>query len=385
MLLKRETSATNAYGGDEQEMPPLPNRPFPLPPPLGLPPSVHAGLEPPGHRGVPSLQSLCLGCLATYLEDLLDAGQELLSQLPWTWKAPLLAVARRTGMLTDHALLLLLDEDFVSLDLAHARRVTRNSVAEALRQLPLLRALDLSHAAFQPASLASLAQTCPLLEVLRLGGLPPKSVRAAADALLRCLPRLQQTAVADSWEDLAEPSAPQAERGLERLEYLVWPDISAEALAHLHAHQPQLKIIGALDHPLLRPARRHRPPPAADPRVPLDQPHADAVAQFDWDAAAARAHGSGLVGFSGAAGPEGAAASEGGAGAGAGGRRELTLAERFRLAYESRAARVAVVRAKNAKKEQRRALRAMGSAERAVALAEHGVPLVQKRSPGKPR
>ncbi len=56
-----------------------------------------------------------------------------------------------------------------------------------------------------------------------------------------------------------------------------------------------------------------------------------------------------------------------------------------RLAYESRAARVAVVRAKNAKKEQRRALRAMGSAERAVALAEHGVPLVQKRSPGRPR
>ena len=36
------------------------------------------------------------GCLAEYLEDLLDAGQELLSQLPWTWKAPLLAVARRT-------------------------------------------------------------------------------------------------------------------------------------------------------------------------------------------------------------------------------------------------------------------------------------------------
>ena len=114
------------------------------------------------------------------------------------------------GMLTDHALLLLLDEDFVSLDLAHARGVTRDGVAAALRGLPLLRALDLSHAAFQPASLASLARTCPLLEVLRLGGLAPKPARAAAGALLRCLPRLQQTDVADSWEDLAEPSAAQA-------------------------------------------------------------------------------------------------------------------------------------------------------------------------------
>lgn len=36
------------------------------------------------------------GCLAEHLEELLEAGEELLSQLPWTWKAPLLAVARRT-------------------------------------------------------------------------------------------------------------------------------------------------------------------------------------------------------------------------------------------------------------------------------------------------
>ena len=108
----------------------------------------------------------------------------------------------------------------------------------------------------------------------------------------------------------------------------MWPDITAEALAHLHAHQPQLKVISALDHPLLRPARHHRPPPAADPLVPLDQPHANAIAHFDWDAAAARARASGVAEFSGAAVTEGASASNGAAGAG--GRRELTLAERFR-------------------------------------------------------
>lgn len=110
----------------------------------------------------------------------------------------------------------------------------------------------------------------------------------------------------------------------------MWPDISAEALAHLHAHQPQLKVISVLDHPLLRPGRHHRPPPAADPLVPLDQPHTNAVAQFDWDAAAARARASCVAGFCGAAVPEGAAALEGAASAGGCGRRELTLAERFR-------------------------------------------------------
>ncbi len=57
-----------------------------------------------------------------------------------------------------------------------------------------------------------------------------------------------------------------------------------------------------------------------------------------------------------------------------------------RAAYESRAARVALVQEKNARKEARRALRAMGSAERAVRLAECGVPLVpQSRGPGRPR
>ncbi len=49
------------------------------------------------------------------------------------------------------------------------------------------------------------------------------------------------------------------------------------------------------------------------------------------------------------------------------------------MAYASRAARVAVVRAKNAQKEHRRALRAMGSAERALHMAEFGVPIVQQK------
>lgn len=41
---------------------------------------------------------------------------------------------------------------------------------------------------------------------------------------------------------------------------------------------------------------------------------------------------------------------------------------------------MAIVRERNAKKEERRELRALGSAERAVHLAEQGVPLVARVS-----
>ena len=112
--------------------------------------------------------------------------------------------------------------------------------------------------------------------------------------------------------------------GFTNLQYLVWPDVPAEAFAQLHAHQPQLKIIASPDPPLRqKSSRRPRLPPEADPRVPLDQPHADAIAQFDWvAAAAARAH---------PGGPEAGLGSGASASDGAGsGRQELTLAERFR-------------------------------------------------------
>ena len=61
------------------------------------------------------------------------------------------------------------------------------------------------------------------------------------------------------------------------------------------------------------------------------------------------------------------------------------LVVKCRAAYESRAARVALVREKNAKKERRRELRALGSAERAVHLAEQGVPLFARAASRKAR
>ena len=39
---------------------------------------------------------------------------------------------------------------------------------------------------------------------------------------------------------------------------------------------------------------------------------------------------------------------------------------------------MAIVKERNAKKEARREMRALGSAERALRLAEHGVPLVPR-------
>ena len=44
----------------------------------------------------PIWDAFCAGCLAEYLDELLQGGEELLLQLPHSWKAPLLSVARRT-------------------------------------------------------------------------------------------------------------------------------------------------------------------------------------------------------------------------------------------------------------------------------------------------
>lgn len=115
-------------------------------------------------------------------------------------------------MLTDKSLALLVDEDFTSLDVSYARRLSHSGISTALQGLPLLRALDVSHTAFQPALLTELGHFCPQLEVLRLAGLPPKPARAAAAALLRSLPQLQQTDVADSWEEFADATASQVAR-----------------------------------------------------------------------------------------------------------------------------------------------------------------------------
>ncbi len=46
---------------------------------------------------------------------------------------------------------------------------------------------------------------------------------------------------------------------------------------------------------------------------------------------------------------------------------------------------MAIVRERNAKKERRREIRAMGSAERALHLAEQGVPLVSRVNVKKTR
>lgn len=35
------------------------------------------------------------GCLAVYIKDVLELAHDFLASLPWAWKAPLLAVARR--------------------------------------------------------------------------------------------------------------------------------------------------------------------------------------------------------------------------------------------------------------------------------------------------
>jgi hypothetical protein len=69
------------------------------------------------------------------------------------------------GRLDDECLSLLVDGELTVLDIARTQKLTAEGICIALKQLPILTALDLSFTAFKPALLTSLASWCPRLEV----------------------------------------------------------------------------------------------------------------------------------------------------------------------------------------------------------------------------
>jgi len=75
----------------------------------------------------------------------------------------------RQGCLSDDALGRLVDGDWLALDLAQARGVSDAGLAAALRQLPRLRALDLSGRAAPGPRSISLMELPPCRSIQRAG------------------------------------------------------------------------------------------------------------------------------------------------------------------------------------------------------------------------
>ncbi|CAL5223911.1 g6509 [Coccomyxa viridis] len=342
-------------------------------------------LQPRLGRKLPSLQALSLGCLARYISDVLEIEQEFLASLPWAWKAPLLAVARRKGLLNDDTLWKLSDSEADVLDISRSPDLTHEGILRGLQAMPHVRHLDLTDCTYFPTLLASLPELCPQLESLRLGGFKLtlrrrhrlRTEQEAVKALLQSLPRISHARVQDCWEDEEQPESSPA---LHKLRMLGWPELDPQNQDILRKAAPWLRIITIEDDQESETLEEALAKEDAGLRVlaeALDHEYA-AMCHFDWEeggaslqatseqhAASSRPAAPGSLTSSTMQGP--------------------SMAERFRAAYESRAARVAIVRERNAKKERRREIRAMGSAERALHLAEQGVPLVSRVNVKKTR
>lgn len=164
---------------------------------------------------------------------------------------------------------------------------------------------------------------------------------------------------------------------LAHLRYLVfhWPPHGAASLAALRALCPRLVCNG------------RAVPDAADPAIELDEAALDALAHLGDPAALAGRAPQGSSGAAGAADAPGSTMAPAPA-AGAlaenpsrpdAGAAPSSLAERFKAAYASRAAKLSAEHARNVRRAERRRAAALGGAERAVRMAELGVPLTRLR------
>jgi hypothetical protein len=154
------------------------------------------------------------------------------------------------------------------------------------------------------------------------------------------------------------------------MRHLVWLDAPAGALDALCAACPRL---------IANPAPARGLPAAADAARALDAPALAAVAHLGDEAAwlapaAPPAPGGAAEGARAAAGRMPGVGGEASAGPPA-----LSLAERFVAAYASRAAKLAAEHTRNVRRAERRRAAALGGAERAVRMAELGVPLTRLR------
>ncbi|KAK9811070.1 hypothetical protein WJX73_000037 [Symbiochloris irregularis] len=291
--------------------------------------------------GVPTLQAICLGVLAVWLEELIEAGEQVLSLLTAEARAALLAVARHKGLLTDHVLALLLHDEWHTLNLAGQHRVTAPGLLHALQHLPFLEVLDISRCCVPHSVISQLGHMCPRLQVLRLGH---DSTTDAA--LTRALPSLSpqvQQHDHQSWEQLDE-TTPQLQTGrLARLSYIIWPSMPAKAGKILAEKAPRI---------CLNPdPRKLALPPEADARLPADAAAMELVGQFEWPAPES-CQSSAAVSL-----PE-----------------RPPIADLFKAAYEDRDQRKAAKAERNYRQALARQWRA-SPCLRAIRLAEMGVPL----------
>uniref|UniRef100_M8BX29 RNI-like superfamily protein n=1 Tax=Aegilops tauschii TaxID=37682 RepID=M8BX29_AEGTA len=285
------------------------------------------------------LVSLCIGVLGQHLEDIINDISEFTAFFPPHIKLAIMSIARRRRLLNDDVLVSLVDSSWKILDISGSE-VTDVGLATVARTCSNLWAVDISRCEkITPAAVSEIICHCPSLEILRCGfqfdcivfheagyekGLNPIIAEAVQEA--NSLP------VEDSWEEL---EAVDFGSGAQSLRWLVWPKIDDNSKEILALECPRVIVN---PKPSLLDLGGSKTPGEALASVPLDHSVVEDIDPKTWAVSAAPRRAA-------AAPPHPSAPPE------------IPIAERFRLAYVERDARLAPKRARRERQHRRRAER----------------------------
>ncbi|XP_077242199.1 RNI-like superfamily protein [Tasmannia lanceolata] len=301
-----------------------------------------------------SLVSLCLRVLGQHFEDIIDDLSEIVATFPPDIKMALTAIARRRKLLNDDILITLAENSWDILDISGSD-VTDFGLGKVADMCQHLRAIDISRCGKITAlGVSELLSHCPSLEILRWGGCI-RSDFTARSCLSILKPKLNAVEE-ESWEEL---DSMDIVNGAHSLRWLVWPKIDDYSMESLATECPRILV-----NPKPSPFgfRGVLVPHEALPDVVLDDTIVKDIDPKTWEVRVLA--------------PRGAIPSISDA-------PELPMAERFRLAFVERDARLAPKRAKNARQHRRRAERewVMTSTDaKSIALASQAAKLLNNRS-----
>ncbi|XP_065862390.1 uncharacterized protein [Euphorbia lathyris] len=291
----------------------------------------------------PSLVSLCLGVVGQNLEDIIADLGEIASGFPPHIKMAIAAISRRRKLLNDDVIISLADTSWEILDVSGSD-VSDSGLLKVAETCNFLRAVDISRCSnITAAGVSELIRHCKSLQTLRCGGCP-RSDHTARNCLYILKPKLNDVE-GDSWEEL---DAADIGYGAESLRWLVWPKIDKNSLETLTTECPRI-VVNPKSSPLG--FRGGEVPREALSDTALDELIVKDIDPKTWATCGYR--------------PKPAVPCVPSS-------TEMSMAEKFRLAFVERDTRLAPKRAKNARQHQRRAEREwmmMDTTAKAVALA----------------
>ncbi|CAN6914781.1 unnamed protein product [Brassica oleracea] len=265
------------------------------------------------------------------------------------------AIAKRRKLLDDDLVISLADTSWEILDVSSSD-VSDSGLAKVSEMCKSVRAVDISRCnKITSMGVSELVQNCRSLETLRCGGCP-SSESTARRSLSLFKPDLSNVEE-ETWEEL---DVTEIGHGGHSLRWLVWPRIDKDSLEMLSIECPRIVVN---PKPSFLTYTLHEVPREAFPDVALDEPFVKDIDPKTWVVrGVVKNPTTSLLSLTSSS--------------------ELSIAEKFRLAFAERDARLAPKRAKNARQQQRRAERdwMMSSDEaKAVAFASKATRSLRKK------